>query len=148
MKLLDMATTLSLGLLIGVEFAVAAFVDPILVRLSHAAEAEATQLFARVLGRTMPFWYAFSFLLLIAEAVLRTHEPGFELLIVASAIWAVVILLTILFLVPINNRIAKMPFGAYNSDLQKQHRRWDWMHRGRVLLLIVAIVCFLAALPV
>lgn len=148
MEALDAVTILSSGMMIGVEFAVSAFVNPILSRLSPGAEAEATRLFAWILGRVMPFWYGLCFLLLVAEALLRMHRPGLGLLVLATGIWAAVIVLTILFLVPINNRIARMPSGGYDEELRWQHKRWDWMHRARVLLLIVAILCFLVALPV
>src|SRR5579863_4762899 len=104
--LLDIATTVCIGLLIGTEFAVAVFINPILRKLGVREELRAIQLFAAKLGAAMPFWYVASLLLLIAEAVWRFREKGYVWLIAAIAIWAAVIVLTILFLVPINNRLA------------------------------------------
>ena len=80
----------------------------------------------------MPFWYGVSFLLLIAESILRHGEPGYLLLIAASAIWVAVIVLTILFLVPINNRLARTDPDAAVEPALKEHGRWDTMHRWRV----------------
>src|SRR6516225_5341129 len=106
-QLLDIVTIVCIGLMIGTEFAVSAFIGPILEKLGSSGKAQATRLFAQTLGRVMPFWYALSLLLLIAEAIVRRLEQGFVLLATAGAIWAVVILLTVLILVPINNRVAK-----------------------------------------
>jgi uncharacterized membrane protein len=147
MKVLDALTILSSGMLIGVEFAVSAFINPILSRLSRDAETEATRLFARILGQVMPFWYGLCLVLMTTDTLLRVHGPGFRLLVIASSIWATVIVLTILFLVPINNRIARMQPDGYGDGLRRQHERWDFMHRGRVLLLVVAMLCYLMSFP-
>jgi uncharacterized membrane protein len=114
-RLLDIVTTLCIGLMIGTEFAVSVFINPILGKLEHSAEAQATRLFALKLGATMPFWYGLSLLLLVAEMVVRRHQPGVTLLGAASAIWVGVIVFTVLLLVPINNRIAKMDSERYAS---------------------------------
>src|SRR6266704_3444314 len=102
---LDIVTTVSIGLLIGTEFSVSTFINPVLRRLDEAAQAHAVQMFAKRLGTAMPFWYAASLLLIIAEAVVRRHQPDDMFLIVAGAIWEAVIILTLLFLVPINNKM-------------------------------------------
>jgi uncharacterized membrane protein len=93
-RLLDIVTTLCIGLMIGTEFAVSVFINPILGKLEHSAEAQATRLFALKLGATMPFWYGLSLLLLVAEMVVRRHQPGVTLLGAASAIWVGVIVFT------------------------------------------------------
>lgn len=147
-QLLDIVTIVCIGLMIGVEFAVSAFVGPILEKLEGSARAQATRLFARILGAVMPFWYGLSLLLLIAEAVVRHGERGFVLLVTACAIWAVVILLTVLILVPINNRVAKMEGEVFSDGLQREHRRWHLLHRWRVFALGVAMVCLCAGIGV
>ena len=143
--LLDIVTTVCIGLLIGTEFAVAVFINPILRKLEAREELRAIRLFAAKLGAAMPFWYGFSFLLLIAEAVLRHGENGYLLLIAASAIWAAVIVLSILFLVPINNRLAHVDPDTAAEPALKEHGQWDAMHRWRVATLTAAMVCFLIA---
>ena len=57
MSLLNLTTTMCMGLLIGVEFAVSAFLNPVLWRLDQPAQSAAIRLFARRLGTAMPFWY-------------------------------------------------------------------------------------------
>lgn len=144
--LLDIITIVCVGLLIGVEFAVAVFINPILRKLGPREELQAIRLFAAVLGRAMPFWYAISFVLLIAELVIRRGEAGAAMLIAASAIWAAVIVLTILFLVPINNRLARVNPDDFTDSALKQHGRWDMMHRWRVASLTAAMISFLLAI--
>ena len=81
---LEIITTICIGLLIGTEFAVSAFINPILRKLGAREELRAIRLFAAKLGHTMPFWYAGSLLLLIAEIVIRYKQAGESLLIAAS----------------------------------------------------------------
>jgi uncharacterized membrane protein len=145
MLVLDLVIIVCIGLLVGTEFSVSVFINPILSRLDESAQAAATRMFAIRLGKSMPFWYAASLLLLLAETFLRRHEPGLSLLIVASTIWAVVIILTILFLVPINNRMMQLDAGAFPEQAMRAHDRWDTLHRIRVLALMTSMVCFLLA---
>ena len=143
--MLDVVTTICIGLLIGTEFAVAVFINPILRKLGAREQLQAIQLFGAKLGAAMPFWYSVSLLLLIAELVFRRGEHGAILLIAASAIWAAVILQSILFLVPINNRLVRTDPGAPVEPALKQAVRWDAMHRLRVAALTAAMICFLIA---
>jgi uncharacterized membrane protein len=143
--LLDIVTTVSIGLLIGTEFAVAVFINPILRRLEPREELRAIRLFAAKLGAAMPLWYVVCLLLLIAEAILRHGEVGSLLVIVAGAIWIAVIILSIVFLVPINNRLARVDPDAAPESALKEHGQWDAMHRLRVATLTAAMACFLMA---
>lgn len=147
-QLLDIVTIVCIGLMIGTEFAVSAFVNPILERLETSARTQATRLFARTLGTVMPFWYGLSLLLLIVQMVVRRGEPGFAFLVAAGVIWAGVILLTVLLLVPINNRIAKSGDVVFSEQLQQEHRRWDLLHRWRVFALAVAMICLCVGIHV
>jgi uncharacterized membrane protein len=142
---LDIVTTVSIGLLIGTEFAVSAFVNPVLERLDTGARMKAISLFAKRFGTAMPFWYVLSVLLLIAEAVLHRRGSGEPLLISASVLWVTVIILTLIFLVPINNRMMLLDASSAAESSLQEHRRWDLLHRGRVAVLVVAMVCFLLA---
>src|SRR6185437_9691670 len=66
---LYIATTVCIGLLIGTEFAVSVFINPVLRKLDDRTQAKAVSLFAARLGRAMPFWYGLSLLLLLIEAI-------------------------------------------------------------------------------
>src|SRR5581483_11713682 len=128
---LGVATTLCIGLLIGTEFAVSAFINPVLSRLDDRTRLSVIRLFAAKLGFAMPFWYALGFLLLLIEAFLFRHQPLLLLLGGAAGIWAIVIVLTLLFLVPVNNRMARLAPDAPAAAALREHKKWDTMHRAR-----------------
>ena len=145
LRLLDIVTTTCIGLLIGTELAVSVFINPILWRLDSVAQISAVRMFAKRLGTAMPFWYAASLALLIAEAIVRRHEANMALLMIACAIWAAVIVITMVFLVPINDRLAQTSVRSVAAVAQQQHKRWDKMHRYRVAALGISMLCFLIA---
>jgi len=146
---LNIAAILCIGLMIGTEFSVSAFINPVLRKLDDRTRLAGIRLFAAKLGFAMPFWYALSLLFLIAETFLLRHQPQVSLLIAAIAIWAAVIVLTLLFLVPINNRLAQLaPDTSEPRKAFEQHATWDKMHRLRVAALTLAMVLFLVAIHV
>ena len=144
MDILTIVTTVCVGLLIGVEFAVSIFVNPILKKLDIVAQTEATRLFARRLGAAMPFWYIASMVLLVVETIVNRHGRSLDLLGVATGLWAIVIVLSIVSLVPINNRLARTDAQRFSETERREHGRWDTLHRVRVALLTVAMIAFLA----
>lgn len=144
--ILDIVTTVCIGLLIGTEFAVSVFINPVLQKLEIHARATAISLFATRLGKAMPYWYGLGLLLLIAEAAIRLHQPTRVLLVAASVIWFAIIVLTVLFLVPINNRMMKLDTSAFSDEAEQEHRKWDTLHRGRVVALTASLLCFLVAI--
>ena len=143
---LDIFTILSVGFMIGTEFAVSAFVNPVLGQLDATAETAATRLFARRLGKAMPFWYLLGFVLMTVEASIHRNDAGIAWLVVASSLFALTIVLTLIFLVPINNRIAGTQEEVLPDSLKEQHNTWDLLHRGRVLVLAVAMMLFLVGI--
>jgi uncharacterized membrane protein len=145
---LTILTTLCLGLMIGTEFSVSVFINPILRRLDVYGQARAIPLFARRLGTAMPFWYAASLLLLVSEAIIHRHGSGDVLLIIASAIWIAVIILTIVILVPIANRMAQLNSDAFPQEARREYDKWDRLHRFRVAALVAAMVCHLVAVSI
>lgn len=142
-QVLEIVAILCIGLMIGTEFAVSVFINPILEKLGENAQAGATRLFARKLGAVMPFWYSLSFLLLLAETITIHRTPAVVFLATASMIWVAVIIFTLLLLVPINNRIAKMDPASFSEPLRREHKRWDALHRWRVLALCISMAFML-----
>jgi hypothetical protein len=67
-------------------------------------------------------------------------------LLTATLIWAGVIIFTISALVPINNRIASLNMTAPTPGWKQPHKKWDSLHRIRILLLAVALVALTDAL--
>jgi hypothetical protein len=128
------------GPMVGVEIAVAAFTNPIFDRLPDDAYRLARSDGSRVLGRVMPFWYIATFVVLIVAAIAAS---GAWLNTAAAALMALVVLLTVTLMVPINNRI-----GAWQSDDDVSRDlagRWDRLHWLRVAMLAVLFVLLAAS---
>jgi uncharacterized membrane protein len=144
----DIATATVAATMVGNEFAVAAFVHPQLRKLAHRAHAQAAAPLATALGKVMPFWYGVALILILGAAL--EHRPLFQvpglLCLLAGIIWAATIIFTVILLVPINNRIAKInPDHPYDGWL-KDRARWDRLHQLRVALLFVALLLLLTGL--
>jgi uncharacterized membrane protein len=146
MYLLDIVTVISAGLLTGNELAVSAFMNPALRHLGSGPKAQAASILARSLGRTMPVWYGLCFALLALESFLHRHQTTLAALLTAAVIWAGAIIFSISMLVPINNRIASLNTAAPAPGWERDHRRWDALHRIRILLLMMALVVLVSAL--
>jgi uncharacterized membrane protein len=146
MHLLDTITIASAGLMAGNELAISAFVNPALRRLESGAQARALSVLARSLGRAMPVWYSFCLALLALESFLHRHQTMFAALLTAAAIWTGAIILSIGALVPINNRIASLNPTAPTPGWERDHGKWDALHRIRILLLIAALLVLIHAL--
>lgn len=140
MHLLDVLTIVCTGLMIGNELAVSLFLNPAIWQLDEGAQTKALSLLARSLGEVMPFWYALCLVLLLVEAYIRRGESTFPLLLAAVVIWAGVISCTILVLVPINKRIASLSPASLPAHWRDDHKKWDKLHRWRILFLIVAML--------
>lgn len=54
MHMFDIITILAIGHMIGTEFAVSAFINPVVQRLEETAQAKILSLFAALLGKVMP----------------------------------------------------------------------------------------------
>lgn len=135
MHLFNVATLFIVLTLVGVEFSVSAFVNPAAWRLEPESQLKMLSRFALVLGRVMPVWYPVSTLLFVMQTWLGWHTPGRAILLTATAIWVLTSVASIVFLVPLNSRIAE---GA--ADWQRIHRIWDRRHRVRIVALGIAAV--------
>ena len=145
MLFLDVLTILCTGLMIGNELAVSLFVNPVIWQLEERSQAKALSLFAGILGKVMPFWYALCLLLMVAETYLRRHQPALALLLIAVAIWIAIIIYSVTALVPINNRIAGLA-DRLPEGWRQEPKRWDTYHRWRILLLVIAMVCLVTGI--
>ena len=137
MHLLNVATVFLVLSLVSVEFSVAAFVDPAAWRLDPEPQLKLLSRLASVLGRVMPVWYPVSAFLLGVQTWLYWHTSGRGALLVADAIWLLASVGSILFLVPLNTRLAHG-----DADWQRIHRIWDKRHRVRTAALAIAAVLF------
>ena len=142
MPFLDVLTLTVAGLLVGNEFAIAAFVHPALYRLSDQAHLAIAPALARTLGTVMPFWYAVTVVLVASDAWLRWHRsaPATRLVVASAILWTLSVVYTVVALVPINNRIASWATAVVSAGWNLDRMRWDRLHRWRVLLLAVALI--------
>ena len=141
MHLFNMATVFFVVALVGIEFSVSAFVNPAAWRLDPEAQLKMLSRFAFVLGRVMPVCYPACALMLGLQTWLHWHEPRLGLLLTADAIWVFTSVVSIFFLVPLNNRVAE---GV--ADWQRIHRIWDQRHRVRIAALAIAAALLTAVL--
>ena len=146
MHLLNIITITSAGLMVGNELSVSAFVNPALRRLENGPQAQALSVLARSLGRAMPVWYGLCLALLALESFLHLHQAALAPLLSAAALWVGSIVLSITALVPINNRIASLNTAAPAPGWEREHKKWDALHRVRILLLVVAVLALTSAL--
>jgi uncharacterized membrane protein len=135
MHLINTATLFVVLTLVGVEFSVSAFVHPAAWRLEPASQLKMLSRFALVLGKVMPVWYPVSALLLGLQTWLSWHLPGRAILLTADAIWVLTSVASLVFLVPLNTRVAE---GA--ADWQRINRIWDRRHRVRIAALATAAI--------
>ena len=133
------------GTMVGVEFAVAVFVNPILLRLPAGSSLEARADGARVLGRVMPFWYFASLILTAGLAAATWGDAAAGAAIAAAALLAVSVVMSVALLVPINNRSATWTADDHPDDWREQQQRWDRLHYARVASIVAAFVLTLIA---
>ena len=142
---LAVITATVFGVMVGVEFAVAVFVGPILRRLPVGSWIEASADGGRVLGRVMPFWYIASLLLVVWLAAVTWGGPAGGAAVAAAALLAVSVVMSITLLVPINNRSATWTADHHPADYREQQQRWDRLHYARVAIIVAAFVLTLVA---
>jgi uncharacterized membrane protein len=143
---LEVFTTVVVGLMVGVEFSVAFVMN----RIFNALPEDSGQLGrahgGRMLGAVMPFWYIGSLALSAVWAVAAWHHPGTGLVVTAAALLIVSVIMSILLLVPINNRGKTWTPENRPADWKEQMNRWDRFHYVRVAVIIAAFALLATAL--
>jgi hypothetical protein len=142
---LAVITATVVGVMVGVEFAVAVFVGPMLRRLPVGCWIEATADGGRVLGRVMPFWYIASLLLTAALAAAKWGGTAGDAAVAAAGLLAVSVVMSVTLLVPINNRSITWTAEHHPADWREQHQRWDRLHYARVAIIVAGFVLTLVA---
>jgi uncharacterized membrane protein len=132
--------------MVGNELAVSAFFNPAVWKLESTPQAQGLSILAGSLGRVMPVWYGVCLALLGLESFLHRHQAALVPLLTAAVIWVGVIVFTVSVLVPMNNRIASLNTAAPAPGWKEDHKKWDSLHRVRILLLLAALVAVIYAL--
>lgn len=143
---LGIVTATVAGIMVGVEFCVSIFVNPIMLRLPIGPSVDARADGARVLGRVMPFWYIASLILTVWLAAATWGSAAASAAIAAAILLAVSVVMSITLLVPINNRSKTWTADNHPADWREQGRRWDRLHYARVAIIVAGFVLILTAL--
>ena len=133
------------GVMVGVEFAVAVFVNPIQRRLPVGSWIEATAAGGRVLGRVMPFWYIGSLLLTAWLAAVQWGGTSGDAAVAAAALFVVSVVMSVTLLVPIAKRSGTWTADHHPADWREQQQRWDRLHYARVAVIVAGFVLTLVA---
>ncbi|MET8404374.1 DUF1772 domain-containing protein [Streptomyces sp900116325] len=143
---LEVITTVVVGLMVGVEFSVAFVMNPIFNALPEDSNQLAHSHGGRMLGAVMPFWYIGSLVLVAVWAVAGWPHHGTGLVVTAATLLIVSVIMSILLLVPINNRGKTWTPDNRPADWKEQMNRWDRFHYVRVAVIIAAFALLVAAL--
>ena len=143
---LEIVTTVIVGLMVGVEFAVPFFINPILNALPEDSAQLGRAHGGRVGGAVMPVWYLTSLALVAVWAIAGRHSDGAGLLVASGALLIVSVLMSVLVLVPINNRVKTWTPENRPADWKQQMARWDRWHYARVAVIVAAFTLIVAAL--
>ncbi|MFC4373501.1 anthrone oxygenase family protein [Nocardia halotolerans] len=143
---LEVFTTVVVGLMVGVEFSVAFVVNPILNALPDDSSQRGRSHGGRMLGAVMPVWYIGSLVLVAVWAVAGWHHDGTGLVVIAGALLILSVAMSLLLLVPINNRAKAWTSQNRPADWKEQMNRWDRFHYVRVAVIVAAFTLLVAAL--
>ncbi|MGW2018848.1 anthrone oxygenase family protein [Streptomyces sp. NPDC001927] len=143
---LEVFTTVVVGLMVGVEFSVAFVINRILNALPEESGVLGRAHGGRMLGAVMPVWYISSLVLVAILAITGWDQDGAGLLVTAGALLIVSVIMSVLLLVPINNRSKTWTPDNRPEDWKEQKNRWDRYHYVRVAVIIAAFTLLATAL--
>ncbi|MFF9375825.1 anthrone oxygenase family protein [Streptomyces griseoluteus] len=143
---LEVFTIVIVGLMVGVEFSVAFVMNRIFNALPEDSGQLARAHGGRMLGALMPFWYIGSLVLSAVWAVAGWGRPGAGLVVIAAALLIVSVIMSLLLLVPINNRGKTWTPENRPADWKEQMNRWDRYHYVRVAVIVAAFTLLVTAL--
>ncbi|ADI08145.1 hypothetical protein SBI_05025 [Streptomyces bingchenggensis BCW-1] len=143
---LEVITTVVVGLMVGVEFSVAFVMNPIFNALPEDSGQLGRAHGGRMLGALMPFWYIGSLVLVAVWAIAGWRHNGAGLVVTAGALLIISVIMSILLLVPINNRGKTWTPENRPADWKQQMNRWDRFHYVRVAVIVAAFTLLVAAL--
>lgn len=146
LEALEVVTIVVVGLMVGVEFCVAFIMNRIFNGLPDDSDQLARAHGGRMLGALMPFWYIGSLILSAVWAIAGWHHPGTGLVVIAAGLLIVSVIMSVLLLVPINNRGKTWTPENRPSDWKEQMNRWNRYHYARVAVIIAAFALLATAL--
>jgi uncharacterized membrane protein len=143
---LEVVTVVVVGVMVGVEFAVAFVMNPILDALPEDSGQLGHAHGGRMLGAVMPVWYITSLVLVAVWAVAGRDHAGTGLVVTAGTLLLLSVVMSILLLVPINNRNKTWTPENRPEDWKEQINRWLRFHYLRLAVIVTAFVLLVVAL--
>lgn len=143
---LEVVTTVVVGLMVGVEFSVAFVINRILDALPTDSGQLGRSHGGRMLGAVMPVWYITSLVLVAIWAVAGWQDAGSGLTVIAGVLLIISVIMSVLLLVPINNRGKTWTPDNRPADWKQQTNRWDRLHQIRVGIITAAFALLVTAL--
>ncbi|NEB04284.1 DUF1772 domain-containing protein [Streptomyces sp. SID13726] len=147
LDVLEVVTTVVVGLMVGVEFSVAFVMNRILDALPEDSGQLGHAHGGRMLGAVMPVWYIGSLVLVgVWAAAGWSGDDGTGLVVTSGALLIVSVLMSVLLLVPINDRNKTWTPENRPADWKRQLDRWGRLHHVRLAVIGGAFVLLVAAL--
>ncbi|MGW1816658.1 anthrone oxygenase family protein [Streptomyces sp. NPDC002125] len=143
---LEVFTTVVVGLMVGVEFSVAFVINRIFDALPEDSGQLGRAHGGRMLGAVMPFWYIGSLVLVVIWSIAGRNQGGAGLTVTAGGLLLLSVIMSLLVLVPINNRGKTWTPENRPADWKEQANRWDRYHYVRVAVIVAAFTLLVAAL--
>jgi Domain of unknown function (DUF1772) len=147
MDLLFLILVVSTGTILGNEFSIGFLIHPALSRTDDERFLPAIQVFAKLFGKIMPFWITGTALLHLVLLVVLWNWPAIStvLLLVATLLWLIIIIFSLVGPVPINNRVKAWDIRSLPPDWREQRRRWDQLNAIRVVIIAAAFVALIGS---
>lgn len=101
-----------------------------------------------MMGRAMPVWYIGSLILTVAVTAASEGMPTATMALIAAGLLVISVIMSVLLLVPINNRSLTWTAADHPTDWREQYQRWDRLHYIRVALIVAAFALIAAAVAV
>jgi uncharacterized membrane protein len=143
---LEVITTVVVGVMVGVEFSVAFVMNRILNALPEDSAQLGHAHGGRMLGAVMPVWYIGSLVLAGIWAAAGWHHHGTGLVVTAGALLILSVVMSVLLLVPINNRNKTWTPDNRPADWKQQLNRWARFHYVRLAVILAAFALLVTAL--
>lgn len=136
-----------IAIFIGTEFAIGFLIHPVLSKLPQSIHLSSVQVIGKIIGKIMPIWIPLIIVSALFELLfIRDTQTLSFWFIVAGVICMVVMLIISLAInVPINKQVIEWNPQAPPDKWLKLRRRWDKVHKIRILLDFGALVFFILA---
>lgn len=144
-ELFTLLVLMCASLLVGNEFTVGVFINPLFGRLPDVPQVFAAKKSARLYGKVMPLWIITNVLLcgVLTFLIAGSYSSQWWMYLAATTLFVVVIVFTLIFPVPINSKIASWDPDDLPSDWRELRKRFDKYHLIRIVLLLIALACLI-----